>query len=338
MMVLLITWPVLTAASKHATPGRKSVQGRELVMQLSNALLQRMSPEQIASKLASSFEETYGRPCTVAIHLNKTMTNLHAHLIYSERDLLQEPVEKIAPRALFFDEEGKRHYKKAEILDEEGQLRPGCRIVAKGEIYERRYFGAVDQTFSHKGWLKKAKSEWLLPLRNGDLKGDVEITEYDPSTGKLPQQHVGNYQNSKKETVRETARQVAAYNRTVRVYNQMVDAGEVLPDPAQVLLERMRRSRQRNTQLQKFVIGLRRIQYKWEVEQQERRRIEAEKARLRQQMNGRKMSLSDQMKGATLNTRINWRLQEQLDLAMGTDYAKQDKARYFQQKKEREGR
>lgn len=322
------------AASKHATPGHSCVQGRELVIQLSNSLLQRLPAEEIAASLARSFEERYGRPCMVALHYNKDMTNLHAHLIYSERDLLQKPAEKTAPRALFFDEAGKRHYKKAEILDEEGQLRPGCRIVAKGEIYERRYFGAVNQTFSHKGWLREAKKEWLLPLRNGELRGDVEITEYDPSSGKLAQQHVGNkVYNEKRGTTRK---QIEEYNRQVRIYNQSVDAGLVPAPVAKNILDHVEIQQEKNAVLQRLNEFL---EHWW---------IQEEKARQAARIL-KSDSLADRIASAeirsdkevakrmeTLNAPLNWRLQADLDEAMGTNFAAEDKARYFAAKNERD--
>lgn len=276
------------AASKHAAPGRKCVQGRELTIQLSNALPRRMSLEQIAEKLSRSFEEKYHRPCMVAIHFNKSMTNLHAHLIYSERDLLKEPEEKIATRALFFDEEGKRHYKKAEILDDAGELCPGCRIVKKGEVYERRYFSSVDQTFSHKGWLREAKKEWLLPLRNGELKGDVEITEYNKESGKLPQQHEGKTRNSDSAAVREKNAQIKKYNQAVREYNQMVDAKLVPPAVATDVQEKIGKAKEKNLILVALVDRLREIH----------RKLQADWKR-RQQEQGQKSSIDAKIMGAS---------------------------------------
>lgn len=326
------------AASKHATPGHSGVQGRELVIQLSNSLLQRLSAEEIAEKLARSFEERYGRPCMVAVHFNKDMTNLHAHLIYSERDLLKEPVEKVAPRALFFDEAGKRHYKKGEILDEAGELRPGCRIVAKGEIYERRYFGAVDQTFSHKAWLRTAKSEWLLPLRNGELRGDVEITEYDPSSGKLAQQHVGNkVYNEKRGTTRA---QIEEYNRQVKAYNSKIDSGLVPDDVAQDLLLRMRLQEEKNKMLRRLNEFLDRW---WFLEQKARQALQHKNAgALDARISAARFRSDKEVEARmqTLNAPLNWRLQTDLDEMMGTNFADQDKARYFARKREqgKEGR
>lgn len=311
-------WPLLAkeckAASKHAAPGRKSVQGRELTIQLSNALLQRMPPEQIAEKLSRSFEEKYHRPCMVAIHFNKSKTNLHAHLIYAERELLKEPEEKIAPRALFFDEEGKRHYKKVEILDDAGELRPGCKIVKKGEVYERRCFSSVDQTFSHKGWLREAKKEWLLPLRNGELRGDVEITEYDKASGKLPQQHVGKTRNSDSTAVQDKITQIEQYNQNVRMYNRMVDAKLVPPSVAVDVQEKVGKAKEKNRILAALVDRLKEIHRKLQADQKRRQQEQAQKAHEEyQRIQSKGKSLDSMILGA--GAKANRRLQKQLDQA-----------------------
>lgn len=272
------------ATQKHTSADRRGVQGRELVIQLSNALLQRMTPEQIASKLAASFEKQYHRPCIVAIHWNKAKTNLHAHLIYAERELLQKPEEKVATRTLFFGEDGKRCYKKAAILDDAGELRPGCRIVAKGDVYERRCFGAVDPTFSSKAWLHAAKKEWLLPLRNGELRGDIEITEYDPSSGKLPQQHVGKVKDVNSSAALETVARIRKYNKQVRDYNRMVDTGLVHPAVAADIQTQVGKSRDKShvlhAMMERLIAAMKAIAEKMKEEQ------------------GRKKSLLDQISQA----------------------------------------
>ena len=241
-------------ASKHAAPDRKCVQGRELIIQLSNALLDRMTPAQIAKILAFSFEQKYGRPCVVAVHFNADRTNLHAHLIYSERDLLPEPVVKVAPRALFFDETGKRCYKKKEIQDEARDLRPGCRIVAKGAIYERRVFSAVDPSFSQKGWLKDCKANWLLPLRNGDLKGDVTITMYNKDSGKLAQQHVGPVKHVDDPAAKEKAAQISEYNQAVKEFNGLVDAKAVIRTEVAAMQQSVQAAPKKNNVIQVVIV------------------------------------------------------------------------------------
>lgn len=203
----------------------KCCEGREIMIQLSNALLNRMSPEEIVKTVVDEFRDKLGLTVAAGLHLKHYADgpdNLHVHVVFPERQLLKEPAIKIADRALFFDAQGKRRYKKSEILDENKQLLPGCRIVKKGEIYEQRYFGSVDPKYSSKAWLRDVKTNVILQLRNGKLRGDIEITEFDYSTGKLPQQHIGNKIRNPK--IRERIRQ---YNIQVIEYNRMVDAGYI---------------------------------------------------------------------------------------------------------------
>ena len=234
------------AANKHAAPGTKMCQGRELIVQLSNALLDRLKPEQIVETVERSFRERYNRPCAVALHWNKDMTNLHMHVVFAERDLLQEPEIKIAPRALFFDEQGKRRYKKGEILDDAGELRPGCRIIKKGEEYERHYFSAVDPAFSDRKWLRDCKTNWVLPLRNGELRGDVTITEYDRSSGKLAQQHVGKVSEVDSPEARRKAARIQQYNEAAREWNRHIDQGHVPPKTIKRIQEEISMAPRRN--------------------------------------------------------------------------------------------
>lgn len=100
-------WETLAQESRlsfaqHGEHTKKAVEGRELVVKLSNSLLDNLSPRQVCKVLAISFEQNYHRPAAVALHYNQSKSNLHAHLIYSERQLLPEPAVKVAPRNLFF--------------------------------------------------------------------------------------------------------------------------------------------------------------------------------------------------------------------------------------------
>ena len=96
--------------------------------------------------------------CISALHHNKRKTNYHIHLIFSERKLLDEPVEKTATSNMFYDENGKHVHTKKEILDEVGQLRCGCKIIPKGEIYERNVFTIKDSRFKSDVFLDKVKT------------------------------------------------------------------------------------------------------------------------------------------------------------------------------------
>lgn len=200
-------------------------EGRELMIMLSNHLLKRMTPDQIVETLAKEFKTELGIDnVAIGLHLKHDKNgpdNLHAHVVFPERELLLEPTGKIAERNLFFDANGKRCYKKSEILDADKQLLPGCKIIKKGELYEQRHFGNVDTKYSSKSWLRSVKTDFVLPLRNGKLRGDVRVTEYNKRSGKLPQQHVGNAVSKAAPAKAERIRQ---HNEDVRQYNKAVDA------------------------------------------------------------------------------------------------------------------
>ncbi len=71
------------------------------------------------------FREKYGAECVSALHHNKRKTNYHIHLIFSERELLPEPIEKAATRNMFYDKQGKHVRTKKEVLDENENVRNG---------------------------------------------------------------------------------------------------------------------------------------------------------------------------------------------------------------------
>ena len=95
--------------------------------------------------------------CISALHHNKRKTNYHIHLIFAERQLLDKPVEKIATRNMFYDEMGKHRRTKKEILDEAGNIRKRCRVVRKGEMYERKLFTKKNELFKADGYLDEVK-------------------------------------------------------------------------------------------------------------------------------------------------------------------------------------
>lgn len=170
-----------------------AVEGREIVIALPVTLLEKMSADEICKTLANEFYALENKYCAVALHYKEKENNLHAHMIFLEKNFLGEAEQKTATRNLFFDENGKRVYKKSEILNEDKEVRPGCRIVRKGEVYSEKIFGPVDQKYSRKKWAKNLKENWVMPLLNGKLSAadGLTYTIYNPSTGELPQQHCG---------------------------------------------------------------------------------------------------------------------------------------------------
>ena len=103
---------------------------RELIIMLPPSLI-KYDHELLLKYMTSVFLEKYDVGCCAALHHNKSKTNLHIHLIFSEREIRQEVERKIASRNMFYNESGKHVQTKKEILDENGNVRPECKIIKK---------------------------------------------------------------------------------------------------------------------------------------------------------------------------------------------------------------
>lgn len=98
----------------------KCIEGREIIIALPESLYEQGMPDILLRSFTDKFKEKYRVECVAALHHNKRMTNFHIHLIFSERQLLEEPVIKTATRNIFYDERGNHVRTKKEILDEAG--------------------------------------------------------------------------------------------------------------------------------------------------------------------------------------------------------------------------
>jgi hypothetical protein len=63
------------------------IEARELVISLPESFV-KLDPEKLLMAFTEKFRQEYGMQCTSALHHNKTKTNYHIHLIYSERSVL----------------------------------------------------------------------------------------------------------------------------------------------------------------------------------------------------------------------------------------------------------
>lgn len=201
----------------------KCCEARELQGELPNSAME-MDLNKLASAIAQNFKEKTGAECTVAIHLNKSKKHLHYHLIFSERQKLNEPEIRYADRNAFIDENGVRKRTKKEILDADGKLRPGCKIIPKGEILSERYFGEKEDIFKSKGFLHDFKvdmADWI----NTELQPDKKRIVFDPNGPFLAQVHVGKGKP-------EITRKFEEYNRMVKAFNKMIHEGIMTEEEA----------------------------------------------------------------------------------------------------------
>lgn len=141
--------------AKSGTEG-KCIEARELIIALPESFTE-YQPDRLLQLFTNHFKQNYGAECIAALHHNKRKTNYHIHLIFAERKLLDEPIIKIASRNMFYDEHGKHVRTKKEILGEDGEIREGCHIVKKGEVYEKKLFTAKDERFKSNSFLDEVK-------------------------------------------------------------------------------------------------------------------------------------------------------------------------------------
>lgn len=63
---------------------------------------------------------------------------------------------------MFYNEKGNHVRTKKEILDENGNIRSGCYIVPKGEIYEMSFFDSKKEIFKKNSFLKEVKQMYTF--------------------------------------------------------------------------------------------------------------------------------------------------------------------------------
>ena len=142
---------------KNGTEG-KCIEARELIIALPESFTE-YPPDRLLQIFTDHFRQTYGTDCIAALHHNKRKTNYHIHLIFSERTLLEQPIEKVATRNMFYDEKGNHVRTKKEILDEEGNIRKRCKVIHKGEVYKRQIFSIKDKHFKAENFLDTVKQD-----------------------------------------------------------------------------------------------------------------------------------------------------------------------------------
>ena len=130
---------------------------------------------------------------------------------------------------MFYDENGKHVRTKKEILDEAGQLRKGCKIIRKGEVYERNIFDIKESQFKSKNFLDEVKHSYT-DLINIYVKDDKQkLKVFDRNGVYLPTKKIGK--NNPK------AEQIKTDNQYRTMWNQTVDRALICGVPEGQILE-----------------------------------------------------------------------------------------------------
>jgi len=211
--------------------GGKCIEARELIIALPEVYT-KYDPQQVLEVFTKTFQDRHQVECVSALHHNKKKTNYHIHLIFSERQLLKEPEVKIASRNMFYNEQGKHVRTKKEILDNEGNVRNGCKIIAKGEVYEKRLFTNKNLYFKSDRFLAEEKKHYT-ELMNQYIKNPVEkLGVFDKNSIYLPTKKIGK--NNPK------AQEIRADNDARTQWNQVADLAlvEGMPETEVIKIKR----------------------------------------------------------------------------------------------------
>lgn len=197
---------------KSGTEG-KCIEARELIIALPESFVD-YEQEKLLKLFTEHFKQNYRVECISALHHNKRKTNYHIHLIFSERKLLDEPIEKTATRNMFYDENGKHVRTKKEILDETGKVKEGCKIIPKGEVYERNLFTKKDNRFKSEMFLDEVKRSYTELINIYVKEENQKLKVFDKNCMYLPTKKIGKH-NPKAEQIKEDNEQRVIWNQTV---------------------------------------------------------------------------------------------------------------------------
>ncbi len=191
----------------------KCIEARELIIALPESL-QAADPEKLLAEFTETFRSQYGVQCAAALHHNKAMTNYHIHLVFADRDVLEKAEVKRATRNMFFDENGRHVRTKKEIQDDHGNVRPGCRILVKGGVYDIKWFSGRKDIFKSRSFLPEAK-QMYTDLINQLVSPEDQQQVFDASGPYLPTKKIGK--NNPLEDV------ITADNELRQEWNRTVD-------------------------------------------------------------------------------------------------------------------
>ena len=223
----------------------KAVEAKMFVVALPNERA-KQNPKELVKELADDWVSENQTDCYIALHWNKTHTNLHAHILASERKKKESPSVRRAKRNRYYDVNGKE-CKKADAV----------RIVHKGDVIS----GQNELYESGKIDLKSEKALNKIKEHYSKILG----TELYKDDGlHLPQTHLPRINERSSEEVLEDYERKREYNAAVKEFNEIVDTlkenqhEEILNNEIKPIVSEVKRQRRyRKRYLEESVIHLR---------------------------------------------------------------------------------
>lgn len=174
-----------------------AIEARELILHIPHEYAN-CDPHELAKLVGDDWKKRFGTDCCLAIHWNKTKTNFHIHLIYSER--VRE--DKVATRNVYYDSDWKK-CKKADAVN----------IIKKGDIVSK--WDDKDVKFKKKSFMQNTVKPYYATRFKLELYKDDGLHLKEQKEYKINP-------TSSIEYI-ELHDKIVEYNKNVRTWNNMVD-------------------------------------------------------------------------------------------------------------------
>lgn len=204
--------PYQTYERNHQRSSEPNNEGRELIVALPNSWGSLIARPLLKSRMESLIQQLIGKNTDnqYAVHWNSSHTNLHAHIIFSERQKCPQTNAKGATsdfydRDIYLTQDGKIARRKADrAVDEHGNVKPP--VHRKGEPKELA-FTAKDTRYKSKEWLQGVKQA---------VKRRFAL--------EIEKKHITNYLHTYHEGKAPRAAEIVKQrNEIIRSINQLLD-------------------------------------------------------------------------------------------------------------------
>lgn len=208
--------------SRGVSANGKCIEAREIIFHLPHRFS--ADPERVLNQIVDDWKNTYHTDCAAALHWNHDKTNLHIHLIFSERERLDRDKIKYATRNMYYDADWKR-CNKADAVH----------VIHKGEPTSPPFKKAKTRSFKSYTWLEQELKDHYAKI--------LGLERFERDGLHIPQQKTFKYQN------REKAERIRENNQIIREFNETVDdalSKHVLEDDLRAIVEPLKDSVSRN--------------------------------------------------------------------------------------------
>lgn len=213
-------WKLYQAFEReHQRSSKANNEGRELIIALPNEW-QQLSKLELTSRMNELAQQLLPGKYEYqwAVHWNKAHTNLHVHLIFSERNR-QYGSSGVWDRDIYLTQDGKVARRKADrAVDKNGKVKPPVHRKGEPKDNGKTQLTAKDKKFKSKEWLEQTKHSVADFYRNYG----ISITE----KGVLHEYHEGK--GAEAPSIRAKNERIRRINT---FFQRVKGVGFILPDP-----------------------------------------------------------------------------------------------------------